>query len=259
MRRNFFVALVVCIMVGFYAQPSFPQTEKPAPQLLAVWDVIVYPSKFMDYEANMKEFIALLDKHGCPFAWEAYRTEDFHYYFIMPIESLAGIEKFIAYNAEIAQKEEAAFSALGKSLIGTYESETLGAFYLRYDLSYIPEEPRLTEDEMNYIWWSFYYPKAGMEEEAQKISHEWQALYKKNGVRDGWNFFVGYLWSDLPVLVVAGGAKSHADYAVQGEKAMQKFGEEYMSLAKRTMDLTRKFETKFGTIVRELCYSPKKK
>jgi len=66
------------------------------------------------------------------------------------------------------------------------------------------------------------------------------------------------MWSDLPVIVVAGGAKSEVDYYTQSEKHLQKFGEEVQALMKKTMDWTRRFDQKTGTILRELSYMPKK-
>ncbi len=117
----------------------------------------------------------------------------------------------------------------------------------------------MTDEEMNFMWWDFYYILPGMEKEAEEICHEWQALFKNNGISDGWSVYMGVMWSDLPVLVVVGGAKSETDYYTQNEKNFQKFGEQVQSLMKRTMDGTRRFEQKTGTILRELSYTLKEK
>ena len=259
MRCKVSVVLIVCLLVSFCVLPALAQEQEQKPQLLAIWDIVVHPSKFMEFEAAMKEYVALNTKLEFPHAWQAYRTTDFHYYLVMPIENYAALDELFNYSSKVMEKAGKEFEAMMKKFAGTYESETFGTFYLRYDLSYIPEEPRVATEDVNFVWWSFYYIIPGMEAEAEKISQEWRSLYKSHGVSDGWNIYIGTMWSDLPVLVVAGGAKSEADYYTQSEKYMQKFGDKVMALIKRTMDGTRKFEQKTGTILRELSYIPKEK
>lgn len=259
MKGKFSIFLMVSLVVSLCTLTTIAQSEEQKTQLVIVWDVVVHPSKFMEYEATMKEFVALYAKHECPYPWLAYRTSDFHYYFVMPVENFAALDDVFSYFGKVAEKAGKEYEALEKGFAATFESETIGTFYLRYDLSYIPEEPRVTDEEMNFTWWDFYYILPGMEKEAEEICHEWQALFKNNGISDGWSIYVGVMWSDLPVLVVAGGAKSEADYYTQNEKNFQKFGEKLQPLMKKTMDGTRRFEKKTGTILRELSYTPKEK
>lgn len=68
-----------------------------------------------------------------------------------------------------------------------------------------------------------------------------------------------YLGPDLPAMVAAGGAKSEADYYSDMEKNIEKMGDEYVALTKKTMDACRKFEQRTGTILRKLTYIPPKK
>ena len=121
-------------------------------------------------------------------------------------------------------------------------------YYLRFNLSYIPENPRLTEDEMNFLWWNFYYIKPGMGTQANSIAKEWQALYKANNIPDGWRFYVGDFGTEEPMRFVVGGAKSAADYYQHQEKNIKLFGEKYGEMAKKTMDIYRRFEQKFGML-----------
>ncbi|UCC41026.1 MAG: hypothetical protein JSV96_06240 [Candidatus Aminicenantes bacterium] len=259
MRCKVSIVLVLCLLVGFCALPNLAQAQEQKPQLMAIWDIVVHPSKFMEFEAAMKEFVAIYAKLEYPHPWTTYRTVDFHYYLVMPIENYAALDKLFDYFSTVMEKAGKEYEAVMKSFAGTYESETFGTFYLRHDLSYRPENPRITIEDVNFVWWSFFYIIPGMESEAENISHDYQELYKSHGISDGWEIYIGAMWSDLPVLCVAGGAKSEADYHIQNEKNMQKFGDKHMALMKRTMDGTRKFEMKTGTILRELSYTPKKK
>jgi hypothetical protein len=259
MKRKISIFLIVGFVVGLCALPALTQAQEQKPQLVAIWDVVVYPAHFTEYEAAMKDYVDLLVKHNPPFTWDAYRTNDFHYYFVVPVENLAALDKVFNWFGDVEKKAEKEYAAIEKKMVGTYESQTVGTFYFRPDLSYVPKEPRITEEETNFIWWEFFYNLPGMEKEAEEIAHEWQALYKNAGIPDGESIYMGAMWSDLPVLVVVGGAKSEADYHVQKEKNLQKFGDKFMSLMKKTMDINRKFVWKTGTILRELSYTPEEK
>lgn len=259
MKGKVSIILVVCLVVGFFSLTALAQAEEQKPQLFAVWDVVVYPSKFMEFEAANKEFVALAAKHECPFPWTAYRTSDFHYYFLIPIENLAGLDKVMDYFGKVAEKAGKEYEAIQKGMAGTYESETLGAVLLRTDLSYNPEKPRVKTEEMNFVWWNYYYIKSGKEKEAEEIAKEWQALWGSKKITDFFNVFQYFLGPDIPAMVAAGGAKSEPDYYSQTEKNIKKMGDEYAALTKKTMDACRKFEQRTGTILRELSYIPKEK
>ena len=98
-----------------------------------------------------------------------------------------------------------------------------------------------------------------MEKEAEEIAKEWQALWKNKKIKDYFNVYQAFLWSDMPGMLAAGGAKSEADYYSQLEKNIKKMGDEYIALTKKTMDACRRFEQKTGKILRELSYTPPEK
>jgi len=257
MKGKVSIILAAGLVVGLFALNTPAPAQDQQSQLFVVWDVIVYPSRFMEFEAPNKAFVALLAKHNCPFPMTTYRTDDYHYYFLVPIADLAGLEKVFNYFSKLSETAGKEYEVLHKSVAGTYESETLGVVSLRLDLSYNPERPRIKPEEMNFVWWNYYYIKSGKEEEGEAIAREWQALYGSNKITDSFNVYQYMIGSDIPAMVAAGGAKSAADFYSNEAKNLKKMGEEYQALAKRTMDLCRKFEHRTGTILRELSYTPK--
>lgn len=259
MKSKVSIILVVGFVASLFSLTALAQAEEKKPQLFAVWDVVVHPSKFMEFEAANKEFVGLMAKHECPFPMTTYKTNDFHYYFLIPIENFAGIDKIIDYFSKITEKAGKEYEAIHKSVAGTYESETLGVVALRTDLSYSPEKPRVKTEDMNFVWWNYYYIKSGKEKEAEGIAKEWQALWGSKKISDYFNVYQYYLGPDLPAMVAAGGAKSEADYYSHMEKNIEKMGDEYVALTKKTMDACRKFEQRTGTILRELTYIPPEK
>jgi hypothetical protein len=259
MRSKVSIILVVGFVAGLLSLTALAQAEEQKPQLFVVWDDIVHPSKAMEYEAAMKAWITFNTKYKFPHPVTVYRTNDYHYYTLMPIEKFADIDDLEKHFSELGEEAEKEVEELGKLFAGTFESETFGVIALRTDLSYLPENQRVKTEDISFVWWIYYYIKTGKEKEAEKIAKEWQALYKNKGITDYFNVYQPSLWSDLPVMVAAGGALSAADYYSHLEKNIEKMGDEYLALTKKTMDACRKFEQRTGMILRELSYIPPEK
>lgn len=259
MKSKVSIILVVFFVAGLLSLNYPAQAQEQKPQLYLVWEDIVHPSKAMDYEAVLKMWHDFNTKYKFPHPVTVYRTNDYHYYTLLPIEKLADIESLEKYITALGEEAGKEVEELQKGLAGTTESTTAGTVLLRTDLSYTPENPRVKTEDVSFVWWNYYYLKYGKEKEAEEIAKEWQALWKKNGITDGFQLYQPTLWSDLPVLVAAGGALSAADYYSHMEKNIEKMGDAYLALAKKTMDACRRFEEKTGMILRDLSYIPPEK
>ncbi len=260
MRNRISIFLALALIATFLSVTALAQEKEQKPQLFVVWDEVVHPSTIMAYEAGLKAWKDLNAKYKFPYPVMVYRTTDNHYYTLLPIEKLADIEKLEKFWTEIKEKGgkeyEEEEAQLQKHFAGSYESGTFGVIALRTDLSYIPENPRVKEEEIDFVWWNYYYVKTGMEKKAEEIAKEWQALWKSKEITDGFYVYQPLMWSDLPVIVAVGGALNQTDYFTNLEKNTALMGDEYLALTKKTMDVCRRFEQKYGRIVKELCYIP---
>jgi len=259
MRKKVSLVLVAVFLLGFCLLVTHVRAQESKPQLYVVWDVIVYPDKFMEYEAGMVEAIKFYTKHDFPWGWAAYRTDDFHYYFLMPIENMAQIDKFFEYGKKMQQTAGSEYMAMAEGMLGTYESETLGVVLMRTDISYIPENPRVASEDMTFFEYSYYYLKPGMEMEAEKLAADWHAYFKSQDIKNGFNIFTSIMWADQPLWVVTTGYQNKADYHAQAAKMAASAGEDYLALAKKTMDGCRMYERRTGVLIPEMSYVPKKK
>lgn len=253
------LVLVAASLIGFCQFATNAPAQESKPQLYVVWDAIVYPDKHTEYEAGKAELIKLYRKHDFPWAWEVYRTDDFHYYFLMPIDNLAQLDKYFEFSEHIMEKAGTDYAAIIKRLSGTYESETMGTLMLRPDLSYHPEKPMVASTDWKYIEWSYYYLRPGMEIAAEKLAAEWRAYFKKQGINDVVNVFTSLMWSDLPVWVIATGAESEEAFHTQAAIKAANQNDDYLALTKMTMDGCRKYERRRGESVPELSYYPKQR
>jgi len=258
------VILAVVLIAPLFSLTVLAQEEKKQKnQLFAVFDDVVPPSSVGEFEAGLMAWKKLNTKYNFPVPVTVYKTHDNHYYSMLPIQDLADLDKLEEFWVEAKKKAGKAFeedmAEVHKFFSGSYESETFGVITLRVDLSYAPENPRVKQEEFDFLWWNYYYVKTGMVKEAEEIAKEWQTLYKNNSIAESYNVFQPMMWSDLPAFVAAGGALSQADYFTNFEKTAAKFGDAYLALSKKTMDTCRRYEQKFGMIKRELSYVPEKK
>jgi hypothetical protein len=124
----------------------------------------------------------------------------------------------------------------------------------RADLSYEPEHPRLAKDEIEYIHYGFYYVLPDKQEEIEAVAKEFVDLYRSKGIDTGWSLYQCMTGSDLPLIVVANGAKSEADFHVNRARIHELIGEDAKKIAQRVYAAIRKSEYKDGHIRPDLSF-----
>ncbi len=83
-------------------------------------------------------------------------TNDFHMYFTFPLQGVSDVEKIFAEVDALAEKVGSPkWSELQDAEFQATESYQFGLYYLRPDLSYIPENPRLSSEESIFLEWGF--------------------------------------------------------------------------------------------------------
>ncbi len=257
MRGKFSTIFGLSLVLALCASSALAQAEAQQPQYYFTMDIAVPANKAAAYEAAVKELKAFYVKHEYSRPWTVYRTDDFHYYILIPMKNMADFDALFADSMKYQQMP--GFEAITKKFAGTMESETAGLVMLRNDLSYSPENPRVPVEEAEFIQWYYYYLLPEHQAEAEAVSKEWQSLFKSSNISDGFQVWMPVLWTDLPALVATLWGKSEVDFFIQNDKNIKLMGEKYQKLTMKTMALCRKFEIRTGTILRELSYVPKKK
>jgi len=246
MRGKVSIFLMVGFVVSICATTTLAQVEEQKATLFLFWDVLVKPSKVVEFEAATKDEVALFSKHKFPYPWSSASTDDLHYYFLIPVDKFADIDNIYKALDETQKKMGAEYQTLTKRFSGTYKYTRMYIWYLNHELSYTPENPRLKVGEEKYLHYSYFYFKQGMEKEAEEISKKWKALYKSKNIPDRYYLWIGDIGTDMPVYCVAGGGKTAADFFSQAEKNDKLLEEEAMALWEKTLKLCRKIEQKTG-------------
>ncbi|MGD9344414.1 MAG: hypothetical protein PVH84_01040 [Candidatus Aminicenantes bacterium] len=177
----------------------------------------------------------------------------------MPIGNYEALDDINSHLERIGKAAGDDYQILMKRMSSYCKSINTGTVKVRWDLSHVPNEPRVNYEEWNFFWECYYYVKPGMEKEAERILKEWQTLYKNRNIPDILDVWVGDLWSEIPFFFMVIGGRSEADYYAQVEKNIELMGEEYYELMKRTHAICGKVVPKTGKLMFDLYYIPKEK
>ncbi len=178
MKGKFFVvflALVFCLC----ALSTLAKAEKQKAQLFFVEEVVVKPFMIDKYETHTKEALILWKKYGTLFPFYAFNTDDFHYYFVWPIENYASLDiLFKAIGEWVEKMGDENWQALVKSGEDTHEYMRWSIVRHRPDVSYIPEKSRLKSEETSFLYLNLFYILPGKEGEFESVLRESVAFYK---------------------------------------------------------------------------------
>jgi len=248
-----FFAACLCAVLFVFSGLTGAQEQKS--QLYSITEVVVKPAMADRFEAAQKKEIEL----GYPFPFEAYSTDDFHYYFLVPIENYAGIDAMNKSEGEWAAKIGQEYQALMKSVEGTFDYYRWGIVRSLPELSYSPKKPRLKPGEQNFLTWGFAYVEFGKEKEFADVCKQFVEVSKSKATSIGWNMFVVESGAELPFYFWAEGGKSAAEYYAENDKVMKKMGEEkFAELWNKFLSTLRKYESKTGRPRPDLSNMPKK-
>jgi hypothetical protein len=254
--KTMLTSLLLLLLLGMLCAPS-ASAQVSKGQLYTITDVQVKPAMASKFEAGVKREIEL----AYPGVFYASNTDDFHYYFVEPIASYAGIDTMNSREAAWmngAGKENIA--ALMKSLEGAIYRFDTYVFLQDPDLSYWPAKPRLKQGEEKFEYWGFGYVEWGKEKEFEDVLKQWVALYKSKDITSGWETYVGKFGGDLPVYVWDMAGKSAGDFFTEDENITRLLGEEAVkALNDKTMACCRKYEFKTGRFRPDLSNLPKHK
>jgi hypothetical protein len=224
-------------------------------QLYSISEMAVRPAMAAKFEAAVKKEIEL----GYPMPFETYVTDDFLYYFLVPIENYAGIDALTKAEADWAAKIGQEYQALMKSVVGTFDHYRAGVVRFLPELSYVPKKLRLKPEEQKFITWGYAYVEFGKEKDFADIVKQFVEDAKSKDTSIGWNMFVVESGAEMPFYFWAETGKSAADYWAESDKVIKKMGEaRHAELWDKCLATLRKFETKTGRPRPDLSNMPKK-
>ncbi|MHC4785980.1 MAG: hypothetical protein ACYTE6_08425 [Planctomycetota bacterium] len=228
------------------------------PQMYAIYKEFVKPGKTEQYEAAMKRMISGFTAYQIDpekVHWKVVSGPEIGYMFVMPIDSFAAMDESHANWMEAVEiiGAENFEEIIAPAMETMVRAEAFHVARMSH-LCYTPENPRLKKEEIEYIHYGFYYALPGKQEELEAIAKEFAELYARHGIDTGWSFYKSVTGTDLPLYVVAVGAKSPTDYFTNQDRIRELIGEEAKEIAAKVGATLRKMEYKEGYVRPDLAY-----
>jgi hypothetical protein len=254
------LALILGLAVILGGWPAALAGQEKQPELSLIGDFLVDTSRVAEFEAGLKDLLALMEKHGFSFSLGTSMTDDGHYYMVYPMKGYADLDSWHKAWEELGKKTGAEdLRAIDGRIHAAVLERVYQFWYYRPDISFLPEKERLRPEEIGYYTWDFVWLNPGKEKEFESVNKEWIALSAAKKARDPFMTCAGDLGTQMPVYLWIEYGKSAADYAAAEEKFWKAMGEEGAALSKKTRALIKKMDSKTGQFRPDLSYTPKTK
>jgi hypothetical protein len=261
---SFLASIGFVVVVCLLALPVFTQDQELKAQGYLMTEYVVKPFMAKEFEKATIEEKAMFADVNFPYGWNAYSTEDFHYYFFTPTgKDVASLDRFNAALTEAETRLPENYETLEKRMAGAYEYYREMVVYLRPDLSYTPAESNIKPEESNYVFFELTYILPEKEKEFEAYYKEWAVLCQKIGFRIGYVAYKGVFGTDNPFYVSTMISRTQADTFVEEERIMKTMSpEEQVELGaayEKAFSYFRKYETKNSRSRPDLSNTPKAK
>lgn len=257
MRGKVSIVIMACLVACLCGLTTWAQDEGQQVQAYFIAKFLVKPSKIAKYESAVKEIVSLYAQHNAPYPWFVFQADDMEYHYFTPVKNLADVDNMYKLENEMAKKmEEEKLNQIEELFAGTYEYANTFMLYQIPDLSYVPENPRISFEEAFYRHLIYYKIQPDKEKEFYDVLKEFLTLYKNKNVTEGYEIFTGGIGMDAPTCIVSLKGKSAADFEVHLEKMWEVLGEEGLALTQKLIGMARELDIKTAWFRSDLSYMP---
>ena len=231
--------------------------QKPNKQMWYQWDDVVYPAKVKDYVEAAKAVNEFLKEQNYPFQMNAFSSDDFHFYYTMPISGYAAIDTMqMIWEKLFKEVGEEKMVPLWKAFIGTQESTLSRILVYRPDLSYRAGTSYLGDKEANFMILVIMYPMYGMEMKFEGVFKNWAELYQSRNADVSFETYEFLMGEEAPCYF----------YLIRGEEAAGHYAkirdfwglikDEGTVLQEESLSVLRKMDVKHVYYRKDLSYIP---
>ena len=251
--RQKVLSTVICLMVCFSFITLRGQDTKPMGQLWYCWEATVDPPLRSQFIELQIDYHSLFKENDFPYTISAWTDNNFQYYFFYPVDSYD--DKNGIYSALFSIAEQWGEEMWNKMWETVISHRT---YFLRSqpEMSYTPEEPRLTNEEQNYAFWDIFYVKPSKQDEIYAWGKEFAALLKGKNYNDNTLMLAGDIGFEGSTFIGAVFGRNPADFWSQNEKMCELLGEDGSRMFRKWMGYVTKREWKQFWHLEKLSYFP---
>lgn len=209
------------------------------------------------YENVAKKHVELNKKYNFKFPFGVYSTIDNFYYWVTPIENLAGADEVFKGFEELESKlKDNNEINLHNEYRDFYNYMMPRTIVWSSELSYIPKEPRLEHSEALYVRWWFCYLYPSDESEFYQKSIKYVEYFKKSNVNSGFDTYYGVMGSEMPLIIYIERYKSEMDMLTTREAIFNSVDPKALELWEDMKKHIKRIEVKTGWFRADLLYIP---
>lgn len=258
MKVKIYVVLVLAVCL--FASGIFAEAEETKSELVMVREFTVRPALRAQYAEAMKTIVAKCKEHNFPRSWYMWYDGDFHYYFMMPVKDYGDVDSYYEdFYAFVDKWGKEAYQEMADKAWAAVDSFYEYFIWTMPEYSYIPEEPRLKEEEIVFAIWDMYYLIPGKEKEFMDTVKDMFPLLKSKNVGDGVYWNSGAIGTKRPLYIAVLFGKDAADFWTQNNKIWEAIGEEGVKIYRKAMQFVKKNEFRQFYYVKSLSYVPEEK
>ncbi len=217
----------------------------------------VKPSMYFEYLEALKANVQFMVDHNFNYPIHTFGDDEYNIYFSIPMsQNIAFVDSINKGFNMVYKQDKEGWDKMYKMYDNTYSRNKSFIIYWSKALSYWPEGMEEREG-YNYIEYMELFAIPGKMDDLKSIMKEWVELYKKNNIQTPFETYVGYLGTDLKIIILSR-YKDQQDAATQNAKADEIFqgSDELMNLYKKTLKVVEKVDNKIMRYLPKYSYIP---
>ncbi len=241
--------LVVAFLVGVFVAGWASVVTAQEPLVRMYSEIKVRASMARQWEEVRKETAAWIRKYRRPlYPYTMLETEDHRYVFLTELEDMADFEKWVEANEALVQSVTAAGEVRSARAPGAVEYTRRWWIQYRPEWSYVPENPRLRDEEVNFVRWDMYSGWGGGYGESriglQQFTQELAFLYEVQQIPDGFKVYTSYQGTgpERNFIIIERYGKDRNDFIEHARTTQELLGEEAHALLGKWVAFIRKVE-----------------
>lgn len=237
--------IVLCLFTATLFAGSIRAQENEAPKMFYVIEEFVAPSQTTEFWKIQTEALEVFDELNLKMTFSCFRTNQNSYYWIVPIESFASIDKLFA---QVMANNKALMENGYNPSKKFRELSTMNTSVVIWnkDLSYNADPVNDEAPANSFHKWVFLYLEAGHEKEAEEALKAYQKYY--DGIEDSytWNIYQLALGNNLPCWILHQSAVSEIAMLQHNKALTEKYGADFKKLWNEFKSHVRDSETVKG-------------
>ncbi len=212
-----------------------------------VYEEVIAPADVPYYAEIQNKHTELFKKHGFTIPMLSYRTDEFSYYWVIPIKNFASLDdlykSFNEFHAKLMEDEEFDSDALN-------DKYTQNQFIIHHSesLSYNPEGGGQNENN-TYCEWTYVYLKSGHGKAAAEAIKKYKEFY--DGIEETyqWDVFNVVIGPETPCWIFMTRAESEMALRKLETEMSEKYGEDFKKMWGEFIPHVRKMENLKGWFI----------